>query len=34
MGGKHLRDLGMQAVGAAGVGEEVRLGLFAEQTGV
>lgn len=34
LGGKHLRDLGMQAVGAAGVGEEVRLGLFAEQTGV
>lgn len=29
-----MRDLGMQAVGAAGVGEEVRLGLFAEQTGV
>ena len=32
LGGKRLWDLGTQAVGAAG--EEVRLGLFAKQTGV
>lgn len=33
LGGKRLWDLGMQAVGGGGVGEEVRLGLLLSRQG-